>query len=227
MDLNFVLKNFFLFRVKAILGYHFDSTLSSSRLVDAKSHLGKCADSNDLANPVEVSDIAMVLQNKVVWLNQNIINVTDDLFIAAATFFVTKGKTFELLVTGVRIQLSSKTFRLIIDRLCNVKNNHMLLLFNDLVDDFEEAVLMQNDSAIGRGSNLPSMVEDQHAEDLFLLGVKHIKVLEVIVYFIERGKWPSMVLDDKLSNLLHLMLVHLCPHFLQLALCLALICARF
>ena len=79
MNLDFVHYSSFLIWVKPISCYHFQSSNASSDLVNAQPYLRKSASSNLLPNSVGLSNWTCILEDQVLWLNNQLVQAFDHL----------------------------------------------------------------------------------------------------------------------------------------------------
>ena len=77
MDQDFVLKNELLPRVETIPRDDFDCALGARLSVNAESHVGVSTTADDLANPVHLSHVSVVLYNEVVRLDEHFFDPRD------------------------------------------------------------------------------------------------------------------------------------------------------
>ena len=94
MDSDLVLKNECLLRVEAVPRNDLDGSLRASLAVDAESHVGVSATPDDLANPVDLAYVRMILDNKVVGLDEDVLDFGDQLGII---FFVSEALMYTAL----------------------------------------------------------------------------------------------------------------------------------
>ena len=81
MDSDLILKDKCLLRVEAVPRNDLDGSLRARLAVDAESHVGVSAAPDDLANPVNLTHVRMILDDKVVGLNEHVLDLGDKLVV--------------------------------------------------------------------------------------------------------------------------------------------------
>ena len=128
-----ILQDLFLVWVKSIFRNYFQSSLCASWFVNTESHLsiGTCA--YNLSNSVVTSNLVFILvfKNKVIWLNEYILNTSDVLFTALNiridTFIIDGLLLLRLDILKVQIIINSHFIVLL--------KMHLLLIFYEIILD--------------------------------------------------------------------------------------------
>ena len=99
MDSDLILKDECLLRVEAVPRNDLDGSLRARLAVDAESHVGVSAAPDDLANPVDLAYVRMILDDKVVGLDEDVLDFGDQLgiifFVSEALMYTARFLFFE------------------------------------------------------------------------------------------------------------------------------------